>query len=97
MPDNTIYVGRGSKWGNPFIVGEHGTRSYCVELFNLLCRGYLCVSVDTLCAEAQQSLVHNIKSNIKELKGKNLACWCRDDGKPCHADTLLVLANNIID
>lgn len=29
---------------------------------------------------------------VKALQGKNLACWCRLD-QPCHADTLLVLAN----
>jgi len=27
-----------------------------------------------------------------ELRGKNLACWCRI-GEPCHADVLLSLAN----
>ena len=27
-----------------------------------------------------------------ELRGKNLACWCRLD-QPCHADVLLELAN----
>lgn len=21
-----VYIGRGSKWGNPFILGKHGTR-----------------------------------------------------------------------
>lgn len=29
---------------------------------------------------------------VKELRGKNLACWCRLD-QPCHADVLLELAN----
>lgn len=29
----------------------------------------------------------------KELKGKNLACWCSLDAK-CHADVLLEVANN---
>lgn len=29
---------------------------------------------------------------VKELRGKNLACFCALD-KPCHADTLLDLAN----
>jgi hypothetical protein len=29
---------------------------------------------------------------IKELRGKNLACWCRLD-QSCHADVLLELAN----
>ena len=29
---------------------------------------------------------------VAELRGKNLACWCPLD-RPCHADTLLALAN----
>jgi hypothetical protein len=29
---------------------------------------------------------------VGELRGKNLACWCRLD-QPCHADVLLELAN----
>jgi hypothetical protein len=29
---------------------------------------------------------------VKELGGKNLACWCRP-GEPCHADVLLRIAN----
>ena len=28
---------------------------------------------------------------VKELKGKDLVCWCAP--KPCHADILLELAN----
>ncbi len=27
-----------------------------------------------------------------DLRGKNLACWCKP-GEPCHADVLLELAN----
>lgn len=30
---------------------------------------------------------------VKELRGKNLACFCPLD-RPCHADTLLELANS---
>jgi hypothetical protein len=29
---------------------------------------------------------------MRELRGKNLACWCKP-GEPCHADVLLELAN----
>ncbi|KQU79844.1 hypothetical protein ASD00_36175 [Ensifer sp. Root31] len=29
----------------------------------------------------------------RELKGKNLACWCKP-GEPCHADILLEIANS---
>jgi hypothetical protein len=28
----------------------------------------------------------------RELRGKNLACWCRP-GEPCHGDVLLEIAN----
>lgn len=27
-----------------------------------------------------------------ELRGKNLACWCKK-GEPCHGDVLLAIAN----
>jgi hypothetical protein len=30
--------------------------------------------------------------NVSELRGKNLACWCRLEDE-CHADVLLELAN----
>jgi len=33
-----------------------------------------------------------IRANIHQLRGKNLACWCKP-GEPCHADVLLELAN----
>lgn len=29
----------------------------------------------------------------RDLKGKNLACWCKP-GDPCHADILLFIAND---
>jgi hypothetical protein len=25
LPENTVCVDRSTKWGNPFVVGEHGT------------------------------------------------------------------------
>jgi hypothetical protein len=30
---------------------------------------------------------------VSELRGKNLACWCKSNAS-CHADVLLYLANN---
>ena len=32
-------------------------------------------------------------SDVAELRGKDLACWCPLD-EPCHADVLLELANS---
>jgi Domain of unknown function (DUF4326) len=28
-----LYIGRPSKWGNPFVVGTHGARGECIRLY----------------------------------------------------------------
>lgn len=33
------------------------------------------------------------RAQLDELRGRNLACWCRLDAPWCHADVLLELAN----
>ena len=30
IPVHAVYIGRGSKWGNPFVVGRDGTRDECI-------------------------------------------------------------------
>jgi hypothetical protein len=35
-----------------------------------------------------------LSEELGELRGKNLACWCKP-GAPCHADVLLELANRL--
>ena len=30
---NSVYIGRGSKWGNPFIIGLHGNREEVIEMY----------------------------------------------------------------
>ncbi len=34
-PEGAIYCGRGSKWGNPFRIGEHGTRAQVIDRFRV--------------------------------------------------------------
>lgn len=78
MPPNTVYVGRGSKWGNPFTVANYG-REKAVQMF----RDYI----------GHPNSPHGFEfEEIEQLRGKNLACWCRED-QPCHADVLLEYAN----
>ena len=31
--DNYVYIGRPSKWGNPFIIGKDGTRKEVIEKY----------------------------------------------------------------
>jgi len=85
MPPNTVYVGRGSKWGNPFKVGNPDneerleyTAEESLKWYRLWVLGKIQVTKEL---------------DINDLRGKNLACWCPLD-KPCHADFLLELANN---
>ena len=91
IPDGAVYVGRPSKWGNPFVVGVDGTRARCVRLFKLLCSGYLCLTSKAE-PQLQELYLSAIRHDLAELRGKNLACWC-PLGEPCHADVLLKIAN----
>ena len=78
MPPGVVYVGRGSKWGNPYKVGVEpidGDGGQTVE-----------ESIWAFRALTLPSLP------VDELRGKDLACWCPLDA-PCHADCLLKAAN----
>lgn len=86
MPANTVYVGRPSRWANPFRIGAkdgrsggYFDRSTALERFtDQLVRGAI-----TRFTEADV---------VRDLRGKNLACWCKP-GDACHADVLLEIAN----
>ena len=81
MPDDTIYVGRPSVWGNPFVVGS--------QLLN----GDTLTAEKAVALYRQHVLeVFDLCTIRARLGGKNLACWCPLD-RPCHADVLLELAN----
>lgn len=95
MPLNTVNVSRGPgrKFGNPFIVGTHGTADACVARFRDLLNGLIRMyPVPCPSWQEQADARDTIMGSIAELRGKNLACWCKP-GAPCHADVLLELAN----
>lgn len=79
MPPNTVYVGRPSKWGNPYkTASDFREWLYCAGTLKYKGR--------------YGSGAWYRASVISKLRGKNLACWCPLD-KPCHADELMRLAN----
>lgn len=94
MPPNTVRVDRAGVWGNPFIVGKHGTRAECVDLYLKLAMGYVCISLPNV---EDQRVTCGWMKKAGMLKGMNLACWCPlpKEGEPdvCHAAVLLTLAN----
>jgi hypothetical protein len=79
IPPNTVVVSRPSKWGNPFTL-KNNPRAIAVMRY------------DTLVSGNSASDFPCIADIQRELRGKNLACWCPLD-QPCHADVLLRLAN----
>lgn len=92
MPPNCVKVDRTTKWGNPFVVGEHGTREECVHLFRLMCAGHICLSAGPG-LEVQRAYIEHAKKYRHTLRGKDLACWC-PASVPCHAAVLLEVAAN---
>ena len=80
MPPNTIYVGRPTRWGNPYKISKQQPAARCVELYRAEWADYLAREADAL---------PRLKRN---LGGRNLACFCPLD-QPCHADVLLEIAN----
>jgi hypothetical protein len=89
MPENTVKVDRSTKWGNPFIFIEDGTRAECVRKYREWCIPYRHGGTMASFLESEATTLRTI---IAELRGKNLVCWCPLD-QPCHADVLLELAN----
>jgi hypothetical protein len=60
VPPGSVYVGRPTKWGNPFVIGRDGDRSEVIARFEqyLLDRPEL------------------VEAARRELRGKSLVCWC---------------------
>lgn len=90
MPANTKKVDRTTPYGNPYKVTPQllalhkgdvrSATASCVASF-----------VDFLeDSEEGRELVRRAK---RELRGRNLGCWCRI-GEPCHGDAWLKIANS---
>lgn len=93
MPPGAVYVGRPSKWGNPFPVDIYG-QDGAVDRFRRLLNGEMTArEVNRSSAYFNPSLARfRIRISVGMLRGKDLACWCPLD-EPCHADVLLEWAN----
>lgn len=92
MPEGAIYVGRPTRWGNLYVVGEQEawiagavfhSRTITPELAVTLYRRDIDYKVGAPTSDEIRT----------QLVGKDLACWCALDA-PCHADVLLRLAND---
>ena len=103
MPAGAVYVGRPSKWGNPFVVGagydapfvwhlesyeEANNHDGLVTLSRAMAVEMFRAAFGTTSELAKARTEH-----VAELRGKDLVCWCPLD-QVCHADVLLEWAND---
>ena len=99
MPVHAVYVGRPTRWGNPYVAWMDDDYGWFV-----MDDGIQIERADSKAearAFAAQFHREDLLANglavsqglvVLELAGKDLACWCPLD-QPCHADVLLELAN----
>lgn len=77
-----VYVGRGSKWGNPFSVNAEKSK------FDIKS----CKNLDECLSNYGDHLWEMIKDGrvtkeeLQSLNGKRLGCFCKP--KPCHGDII---------
>lgn len=76
-----VYIGRGSKWGNPYttIRDKETLASEIVETSEEAISKYKEYILNT----------PELMDSLDELEGKTLGCFCKP--KPCHGDVLLEL------
>lgn len=79
--NHDVYIGRPSKWGNPFSHLPNTLAKFRVASREEAIRRY------EMWLKAQPHLV----AALPELRGKVLGCWCAP--LACHGDVLIRLAN----
>lgn len=97
MPPNAVYVGKPTRWGNPFTVRRWGRRRAVSLYRQLLIKGLRRTTLRRLGFTNGDIVVLLwqrtwIRAHLEELRGKDLACWCPPE-LACHADVLLTEAN----
>jgi len=75
--DDYVYIGRPSKWGNPFTHLRTNTKAE-----------FVVATREEAIAKYESYLLgrQDLLDSLHELKGKKLGCYCKPDS--CHGDIL---------
>lgn len=76
-PKDAVYIGRGSPWGNLFIIGKPHPHTGKP------------MTRDDVCDLFESKILPTL--DLAPLQGKDLVCFCKP--KRCHGDSLLLKAN----
>ncbi len=82
--DYDVYIGRGSKWGNPFSHLKNSQAKWIVSSRSEAISKYK----DWITTGEGSYLLND----LIELEGMRLGCWCKP--KSCHGDILCYLSKN---
>lgn len=74
-----VYIGRGSPFGNPFIIGRDGNRAEVIRKY----RDYFYKRIED----------SEFRDRVLSLKGKVLGCFCKP--LPCHGDVIVEFLNGL--
>jgi Domain of unknown function (DUF4326) len=79
-----VYIGRGSKWGNPYS-WKPGTKAK-----------YMVSSREEAIQKYKEWVLQQptLMNSLHELKGKTLGCFCKP--APCHGDVLVELVEKYV-
>ncbi len=78
-----VYIGRGSKWGNPFTHKQNTAAKHIV--------GSRDEAIDAYREWITKGAGMHLLNDLHELSGKVLGCWCKP--LACHGDVLVELAS----
>ena len=73
IPEDAVYIGRGSKWGNPFKITAKNDRDTVCELYKARLLNQIADKEITI-------------KELAALHGKDLVCFCAP--RRCHGHTL---------
>lgn len=79
-----VYIGRGSKWGNPFTHLNTNTKAEFVV-------GSREEAISAYEAWITRGEGQHLLTQLHELEGQTLGCFCKP--KSCHGDVLVKLIN----
>ena len=79
---NYVYIGRGGRLGNPFVLGADGNRAQVLSKYR---------------AHLEEQLRENpeMMQLLRWIKGRILVCYCKP--KRCHGDILAFYADQLQD
>lgn len=69
-----VYIGRGTPFGNPYMLGRDGDRQEVIRLYKI--DFYFKIKNDPV-----------FRAEVEALRGKKLGCHCHP--MPCHGDVIV--------